>query len=220
MRHLPTLAAVAALAVASSARAGEPLAAAAPIAIPAGPGSAAAPLDAGARPAPRLRLLGLQLNGGVPDGGVVSLVVRPLRWVRLDAGLAYNYLNLGAQGGVTLVPFHWAIVPTLRLEAGRFFRSNVGAKVARFADDVPAYLQPMLDGFGYDHASAQLGLEIGSQRSFVFYVRGGIAWVRGAFGDGRGLRDEGSPNTEVDVTGLTVTATGPTVNLGFLFYVW
>jgi hypothetical protein len=171
--------------------------------------------------APRLKLLGLQLDGGFPDGGVVSLVVRPLKWVRADAGLAYNYLSFGARGGVTLVPFHWAIVPTLRLEGGRYFRSNVNSKVRSFADDVPTYLQPALDGFGYDYASAQLGLEFGSQRGFVFFVRGGLAWVRADFGDGRGLREEGSTDgTELDVSGLSVRASGPTASLGFLFYIW
>jgi hypothetical protein len=170
--------------------------------------------------APRLRLLGVQLDAGVPDGGVVSLVVRPVKWVRADAGLAYNYLSLGARGGVTIVPFHWAIVPTLRLEGGRFFKADVNAKVRKYADDVPAYLQPALDGFGYDYASAQLGLEFGSQRGFVFFVRGGLAWIRADFGDGRNLRDDGSPNTEVDVSGLSIRASGPTASLGFLFYVW
>jgi hypothetical protein len=170
--------------------------------------------------APRLKLLGLQLDGGVPDGGVVSLVVRPLKWVRADVGFAYNYLSAGARGGVTLVPFHWAVVPTLRLEGGRFFKSNVNDKVKKFADDVPAYLQPALDGFGYDYASAQLGLEFGSQRSFVFFVRAGLAWMRADFGDGRNLRDEDNPNTELDVSGLSVRASGPTASLGFLFYVW
>ena len=87
-----------------------------------------------AAPSQLLKLLGLQLDGGVPDGGVVSLVVRPLKWVRADAGLAYNYLSTGARGGITLVPFHWAVVPTLRLEAGRFFKSNVNGKVARVVE--------------------------------------------------------------------------------------
>lgn len=179
-----------------------------------------APPTALSAPSPRLKLLGLQLDAGVPDGGVVSLVVRPLKWVRADAGFAYNYLSNGARGGLTLVPFHWAIVPTLRVEAGRFFKSDVNAKVARFASDIPTYMKPALDGFGYDYASAQLGLEFGSQRSFVFFVRGGLAWMKADFGDGRNLKDDSNPNTEIDVSGLSASASGPTASLGFLFYVW
>jgi hypothetical protein len=160
------------------------------------------------------------LTAGVPDGGVVSLVVRPWQWLRVDGGLAYNALSFGAQGGVTFVPFHWGLVPTLRVEGGRYFQSDVNAKVSRWAGDVPTYLRPALDGFGYDYASAQLGFEMGSQGRFIFFVRGGLAWVRGEFGDGRNLQDEDSPGTEMDVKGLRVTATGPTASLGFLFYVW
>jgi hypothetical protein len=192
------------------------LAAATPATLPA---PAPAPLELSA-PSSRLKLLGLQLDGGVPDGGVVSLVVRPIKWVRADAGFAYNYFSMGARGGLTVVPFHWAIVPTLRVEAGRFFKSDVNDKVARFASDIPTYMKPALDGFGYDYASAQVGLEFGSQRSFVFFVRGGLAWLKADFGDGRNLRDDSSPDTELDVSGLSVTASGPTASLGFLFYVW
>lgn len=189
----------------------------APVAPPA---PAPAPLTSVAPPAGRLPLLGVMLTGGIPDGGVVSLVVRPRKWVRVDGGLAYNALSLGAQGGVTFVPFHWGLVPTLRVEGGRFFRSDVNEKVSRWAGDVPTYLRPALEGFGYDYASAQLGLEVGSQGRFVFFLRGGLAWVRSEFGDGRALQDEDSPGTELDVKGLRVSATGPTASLGFLFYVW
>jgi hypothetical protein len=165
----------------------------------------------------RLKLLGLQLDAGAPDGGVVSLVVRPVKWVRADAGFAYNYLGMGARGGLTVVPFHWAIVPTLRVEAGRFFKSDVNEKLERFASDIPTYMKPALDSFGYDYASAQVGLEFGSQRSFVFFVRGGLAWLKADFGDANGIEDG---STEVDVTGLSAHASGPTASLGFLFYVW
>lgn len=190
---------------------------AAPAAIPAVPVPEGA---VAAEPSPRLRLLGLQLDAGVPDGGTVSLVARPLKWVRGDVGFAYNYLGYGARGGLTLVPFHWAIVPTLRVEAGRFFRNDVNAKVARFSSEVPAYMRPALDSFGYDFASAQLGLEFGSQNRFVFFLRGGLAWLKADFGDGSRLKDGSHPNTELDVKGLSAKVSGPTASLGVLFYVW
>jgi hypothetical protein len=199
------------------------LAAAVPAAIvppPATAAPSAAPASPAIAPAPapdRLKLLGLMASGGVPDGGVVSLVVRPVKWVRADAGYAYDYFNSGVQGGVTLVPFHWAIVPTLRGEAGRFFRTNVSSKVKRFGE-VPSYMEPFLGSVGYDYASVQLGLEMGSQRAFVFFLRGGLAWVKGSLGDG--AIEGSSPSTQVSVNGLTLRASGPTASLGFLFYVW
>lgn len=61
---------------------------------------------------------------------------------------------------------------------------------------------------------------MGSQRRFVFFVRGGLAHVRAGFGDTADAAGDGAPGTEVDVKGLRVSATGPTASLGFLLYVW
>jgi hypothetical protein len=168
----------------------------------------------------RLPLFGLQLNGGLPDGGVASLVFRPFKPTRFDVGYAHNYLGQGIQGGLTLVPFHFPIVPTLRGEVGRFFRSNVNSKVARFVDDVPDYLEPALSGFGYDYASAQLGLELGSHRSVVFFVRAGLAWVRFHGASGTFTPDDGGSDVQVEVKNLRLRGSGPTANLGFIFYIW
>ena len=178
------------------------------------------PAPALSAPAPRLKLLGVQLDAGVPGGGVASVVVRPIKWVRADAGFAYNYFSNGARGGITVVPFHWAVVPTLRLEAGRFFESDVSDKVESFGDELPTFVKPAFKKFGYDYASAQLGLEFGSQRHFVFFVRGGLTWLKADFGDGADVFDEDEPDTRFDVTGLSAKASGPTASLGFLFYVW
>ena len=65
-----------------------------------------------------------------------------------------------------------------------------------------------------------LGLEFGSQNSFVFFLRAGLTWLRADFGDGSRLTDESSPDTEVSVRGLSARASGPAAGLGFLFYVW
>lgn len=190
-----------------------------PLAIsPAAAGAPRTPAVAAVEAPQRLKLLGLMASAGAPDGGVVSLVARPVKWVRADAGWAYNYFNQGAQAGLTLVPFHWAIVPTLRGEVGRFFRSDVNAKARRFGN-VPTYMEPFLGNVGYDYASVQLGLEVGSQRSFLFFVRGGLAWLKGSLGDGT-VQDSSTSGAQVSIHGLTVRASGPTASLGFLFYVW
>lgn len=188
-----------------------PAAALAPLAV-----APPAPAPSATLASPRLKLFGLQLHGGVPDGGVLSLVVRPVKWVRADAGFAYNYLGTGVQGGVTLVPFHWAVVPTLRLEGGRFFKTDVSGKLS---GTFPDAFDPALRKFGYDFWSAQAGLEFGSQRTFVFFLRGGVAWVRSGLADVRGYQPDGG-STTVDVESPKLSATIPTVNLGFIFYVW
>jgi hypothetical protein len=165
---------------------------------------------------PRLRLLGLSLGAGVPDGVVLSAVVRPVKWVRASAGLAHNALALGVQGSVTVVPFHWAVTPTFQFTAGKFF----DADVTKYVDDgdVPAAFLPPLEDFSYSFYSAQLGLEFGSQDGFTFFLRGGLAWVRS---DLAGVRYQADgTSTTIDVSNLDVSVTTPTVNLGFAYYFW
>src|SRR5690606_36870932 len=74
---------------------------------------------------PSPKLLGLQLSVGVPDGLGAGAFVRPLPWLRVDGGVAYNVLAFGIQGGVTLIPWPGRIAPTLRLGAGQYFESDV-----------------------------------------------------------------------------------------------
>jgi hypothetical protein len=174
--------------------------------------AAAADGDGSARP----KLLGAQLSAGFPQGFGAAVVVRPLPWLRAHAGFAHNILGPGIQGGVTLAPWQFAIVPTLTLEAGRFFQTDVSDD---FSGTFPDAFDPSLRRFGYDFYSAQLGLEVGSQRSFVFFLRGGLAWLRSGLDGVSGFRPEGS-DTIVDVADLRLRAVVPTVNLGLVFYIW
>jgi hypothetical protein len=144
----------------------------------------------------------------------VSAVVRPLTWLRGSVGFAHNILGPGVQASVTAMPFQWSVVPTFTLEAGRFFETDVSG---RFSGSFPKALDPALQKFGYTFYSAQLGAEFGSQERFVFYVRGGLAWVRSGLGDVQGYQQG---NTTVDITNARLSATLPTVNLGCLLYVW
>jgi hypothetical protein len=167
---------------------------------------------------PRLRLLGVALHAGAPDGVVLSAVVRPVKWVRASAGLAHNVLGLGVQGAVTAIPFHWAVTPTLTFTAGKFFDSDV----AKYASDLdlPAAFEPPLRDFSYSFYSAQVGLEFGSQNGFTFFLRGGLAWVRSGLDGIRNYRPDEASATTVDISNLDVSATVPTVNLGFAYYIW
>lgn len=173
---------------------------------------AAADADGSARP----KLLGVQLSAGFPQGFGASAVVRPLPWLRAHAGIAHNILGPGLQGGVTLAPWQLAIVPTLTLEAGRFFETDVSDD---FSGTFPDAFDPSLRRFGYDFYSTQLGLELGSQQSFVFFLRGGLAWLRSGLDGVSAFRPEGS-STTVDVSDVKLRAVVPTVNLGLVLYVW
>jgi hypothetical protein len=184
---------------------------------PDGPPPVVRPLPAAGDTAEEpLKLLGVQLTAGAPQGFGAAAVIRPLPWLRGSFGFAHNVLGPGIQGSLTAIPFRWSVAPSLTLEAGKFFETDVSDD---FSGTFPEAFDPALQKFGYEFYSAQLGLEFGSQRSFSFFVRGGLAWVRSGLDDVRNYRPSGS-NTTVDVSGLKLRATVPTVNLGFLLYVW
>lgn len=163
----------------------------------------------------RAKLLGLQLSAGAPQGFVASAVVRPIPWLRASLGFAHNVLGPGIQGSVTAVPFRSAVSPTLTLEAGRFFETDVSDRLEEF----PGVFDASLRDFGYEFYSAQLGLEFGSQRGLLFFLRAGIAWMRSDLDSVQGFRAEGS-RTTVDATALELRAAVPTVNLGVTYLVW
>ena len=110
--------------------------AAAPAAEPAAPPSADPPLPAAeAVPAPPppppaeppLPRFGIRLGAGAPDGATADFVFRPQPWLRLQAGPAWNSVAWGAQGGIALTPFRWAVSPGLELRYGRFASANLMA---------------------------------------------------------------------------------------------
>jgi hypothetical protein len=192
-----------------------PLVAALLLAAPDAGVAQATPVDAPSE-APRARLLGAQLHAGFPDGFAASAVIRPFPWLRANAGLAHNVLAFGFQGGVTLIPFEWKVAPTLHLAAGKFFDADVRDELS---GDYPDAFDPALRNFGYTFYSAQLGLEFGSHRSFLFFLRGGVAWMRSDLDGVQGFQDSpGDPI--VDVSDVRLRAAVPTASLGFIFYVW
>jgi hypothetical protein len=222
-------AAAGAAAEAGTAAAGVP-AAAAPLAVapeppplpaatvappPPPPGAPAAKPAAAAEE--RLKLLGVQAAFGAPDGAVLSAIYRPWYWLRLNGGLAWNYLSFGLQAGATLIPFHFGITPTLTGEVGYFFPGNLNARLSRWDPDIPPELKPLLDSVGYTYLSTQFGLEFGGPDTFVFFIRGGLAWF---FSTTMGPTSGTSGTTSYTVDGVSIRSAVPTVNLGFVVYIW
>lgn len=162
---------------------------------------------------------GLSVAAGIPDGAVVSGLFRPLDFLRLSAGASWNYYGYGVQGGVGVAPFHWPIDPTLNLEVGHYFGSDL-TWLADQGAGVPTELRPLLEDVGYSYANAQVGVEVGSSRRFVIFVRAGISYF---WTTARGT----TTTTSTDGTGQTVTvrisdpefrATLPSAKVGILFY--
>jgi hypothetical protein len=169
--------------------------------------------DGGDRP----RMLGLSVSAGAPQGFGLAGVLRPLPWLRASAGVAHNVLGLGVQGSVTAFPAGWAVTPTFTLEGGRFFETDVSDD---FSGTFPSAFDPSLRRFGYSFWSAQVGVELGARRSFLFFLRGGLAWVRSGLDGVQGYVPDDAPDTTVDVSDVTLRAVVPTLNLGAVFFLW
>ena len=166
--------------------------------------------------------LGLSMAAGVPDGAVLSGVYRPLDWLRLSAGGSWNYFGFGLQGGAGVAPFHLPIDPTFNVEVGHYFDSDM-SWVADQSAGVPTELRPLLKDVGYNYANAQLGIELGSSRRFVFFVRAGISYfwttVRGASQvTNNYTTTTGSQTAVVRIADPELRATLPSLKLGVLFY--
>lgn len=159
------------------------------------------------RPLPRW---GLAIGAGFPDFGTASLVFRPLAQVRLHAGPAWNYLGWGLHGGVTLVPWSAPIAPLLSFQAGRFFGSDLSF-LARGEDG--AGMKPLLDEVVYSHASADVGIELGSPRGLSFSLRLGLSYVSVRTRGTASRTDEGG--TVVALSNPSLNATLPSLKLGF-----
>lgn len=162
-------------------------------------------------------LLGLSVDAGVPSGAGASLLVRPLPWLRLHGGVATNAASLGLRGGVSFTPFRSFVTPALTLGAGHFFEGDASG-VAATVVVLPSYGDEMLRRVSYDYASAQLGLEFGSQDAFAFFVRGGLAWISSDLHGTGGQVGGSSERITFEASNPTVTATIPSAELGITFY--
>jgi hypothetical protein len=162
--------------------------------------------------------IGVSADLGLPDGATLSVVYRPIRALRLHAGLSHNLISLGEQVGVTLVPLAWWASPTLSLDYGHFAEGNANPAVRRFSgsDDSSS---PALDRVGYDYANARVGLELG-RRWFTFYLHAGVSRISGTIHN----LDAATMSSSMGTTSVSFP-TDPTVrvwsvsaSLGFVAY--
>jgi len=164
-------------------------------------------------------ILGLQADGGFPDGFGASLVYRPIWFARFQGGVTYNLLGIGLRAGATAVPFHFIFTPTLSAEYGHAFEADAGALAGRFGK-LSAAEKSVLKRVGYDWLSVQLGLETGSPRRFAWFVKAGLAWVwTGVHGVQEALDAQGG-SPRLTSTDPKIRVVTPAVNAGFYLYFW
>jgi hypothetical protein len=172
--------------------------------------------------APRLPLLGLNVDAGLPDGMNASLIVRPWRWVRGEVGGGYNLISPGVRAGVTLAPFGWG--PSATLEAGHYFEGNANGLARKFAGS-DFKDSALLERIGYDYANAHLGFEFGYRR-MTFFIHGGMSIVRGKLHNADSVVQEqggavlGAGSTVVVKQDPSLKAVVPSAKMGVIVYVW
>jgi hypothetical protein len=122
-------------------------------------------------PARPLRKLGLMFDLGTMDGAMMTLVYRPLPWLRVHGGGGTNGAGPGVRIGTVVSPFRnsgWSF----SADGGHFFPGNVNGLFAAFAgsdyDD-----SHLLEHFDYDFVNLQAGWEV-ERGDLMFFARGGV----------------------------------------------
>jgi hypothetical protein len=163
-------------------------------------------------------IIGLGIDGGAPGGGGLTLLVRPLWWLRLNGGLAYNVAGFGFRGGITLAPGDWAITPTLNLDAGRYLSGDFN----KFVTISDPNVRSLLSKTRYTFATAQIGLEMGSQRRFSFYLRGGVTYLVTSLSgsDLVAIANGNSSGATWNAQSGKVSAIAPCASLGFNIFIY
>jgi hypothetical protein len=172
-------------------------------------------------------IVGLGIDGGAPGGGAAVLLLRPFWWLRLNGGLAYNVAGFGYRAGITLSPGEWSMTPTLNIDAGQYLSGDMN-KFVTVTDPNATYqaaVRSLLSKTTYRFATAQIGLEFGSQRRFVFYLRGGLTYVEsslsGADITAMAQAKNPDPNNTFTFRGDTkVSGILPCASLGFNLFVY
>jgi len=113
------------------------------------------------------------VSGVLPDAGLL-LTLRPWQWMHIQLGPGYNGLSPAIRGGVTLVnPY---VVPlSLTWEGGHYFEGDANKAVRWFGNETQDVAS--LSRFNYDYMNVLGGLIFG-EKHLLFYVRGGVTWMR------------------------------------------
>jgi hypothetical protein len=188
-------------------------------AVPASAGSQVA-ARASAGDAVHVPFIGLMTDVGVPDGATASIVIRPVRALRVELGVGHDGVGPGVRGGLTWIPLRSWATPVLGVGYGRFFERDANP-IYRLVTGDAMFSSPLLDRVGYDFATARAGIELGREH-VTFFVHAGITRVTAA------LHDVALASNAAAAQGgsmVTVSSTDPSVqlwtvsaNVGLVFY--
>jgi hypothetical protein len=154
------------------------------------------------------RQLGLMFDVGTLDGAMMSLVYRPMPWIRFQGGAGTNSASPGFRLGAVAVPYQrW---PTVSLEGGHFFEGDINGIVRAVSGYSGSRL---LERFDYNFVNLQLGWEV-ERGDLLLFARVGLGfmWTQLPAED---VAEAGSAATHVDPDG-SVRLFMPTLKVGII----
>ncbi len=160
---------------------------------------------------------GVGLDAGVPDFAGLNLVYRPVPFLRLQGGPLFNGAGVGVRGGVSLVPFSTVVAPSLTLEYGHYFSSDMRSPLGSVGLSL-GQAEPVLSKLSYGFGSAHLGLEVGSARRFQFFLRAGLSYVHTTLAGSGELIEQSAGDSSLSAEDFRLRGVLPSVKLGVLFY--
>lgn len=147
----------------------------------------------------KVRLFGLTLLAGLPDGIAPGISVHPgTNLLHIDVAMT-GLFSLGVRGGVTLDPFDWVVAPTLTVAGGYSGWADLPTSTTAQYQLVYVNIQP--------------GIEIGRRSRFRVFLRAGYShfWVAGtSAATYDGLSAASEPKLRINFL--------PSVNLGLTSY--
>ena len=146
----------------------------------------------------RVRLFGVTLLGGVPEGIASGISIHPgTNLLRLDVAVT-TLLSFGVRAGATFDPFDWLLAPTLSVAGGY----SAWAEIPSTTTQYRLY-----------YVNVQPGLEFGRRSRFRVFLRAGYSHLWAANRSParfQGVRVTSQPRVRIDVF--------PTVNFGVTAY--
>jgi hypothetical protein len=118
------------------------------------------------------RYFGASLEVGAPDILGVSLVGRPVKWLRLAAGINTDTAAVGVHGGLTFVPLDRIVSPSLSLEGGHMFEGG-----STFLTEHLSPKSYVVEQLSYDYGSAHLGIEVDIKHRATFFLHAGASFI-------------------------------------------
>jgi hypothetical protein len=110
------------------------------------------------------------------------------------------------------------VTPTLNIDAGRYLTGDF----TKFVTVTNTNEAAVLSHARYTFATAQIGLEFGSQRRFSFYIRGGLTYLLTSVSgsDVAAVFNGNTSGATLSAGRMPISALLPCASLGFNLFVY